>query len=161
MDYDSKIVSLHLFLILRAFSRCSCRGRCRFLRKRLESLRACTKEQEDKEAIRCGQQFHIPLKSLSKRQLSILAAGQGTTLGCAVEGYVAAKNDRQTFPARALLHDPSGRGWTPIWPMARLICSEQTNRRRPAILTVTLLFARPATKANFCSPWQTLNRRPF
>jgi len=110
MAYDSKILSLHLFLILRAFSRCSCRGRCRFLRKRLESLRGCTKEQEDKEAIRCGQQFHIPLKSLSKRQLSILVAGQGTTLGCAVEGCVAAKNDRQTFPARALLHDPNGRG---------------------------------------------------
>jgi len=101
MDYDSKIISLHVLLILRAFSRCSCRGRCRFSRKRLKSLRGCTKEQEGKEAIRCAQQFHILLKSLSKRQLSILVAGQGTTLGCAVEGCVAAKNDRQTFPARA------------------------------------------------------------
>src|SRR5262249_31909295 len=71
MDYDSKILSLHLLRILRAFSRCSCRRRRRFLRNRLESLRGCTKEQEDKEAIRCGQQFHIPLKSLSKRPRTI------------------------------------------------------------------------------------------
>jgi len=162
MDYDSKIVSLHVLLIRRSFSRRSCRRLCRFLRRRPESLRGCTKEQEGKEAIRCGQQFHILSKSLSKRQLSILVAGRGRRWMCRRRSCVAAKNDRQTFFCRA--HSDMIRmaeGWTPICPVARLICSEQTNRRRPAILTVTLLFARPATKANFCSPWQTLNRRPF
>ena len=96
MDYDSKIVSLHVLLIRRSFSRCSCRGRCRFLRRRPESLRGCTKEQEGKEAIRCGQQFHILSKSLSKRQLSILVAGRGRRWMCRQRSCVAAKNDRQT-----------------------------------------------------------------